>query len=182
MSKPVKEMMRKELIRRFSGIESLAVIGFVGLDAVATNLIRGRLKEKQIRLTVVKNSLARHAFKEIGLPQARDLLDGPCAVAYGGESVVDVVRELIDIGKEWPALTVKAALLDGEAFVGERVVALSNYPTRDEALATVVSCALSPGRNVAACLMAPGANIAGAVKTIEDRNTDKDKDQVEANE
>lgn len=173
MSKPIKEMMRKELIRRFAGIESLAVVGFVGLDAVATNIVRGRLKEKQMRLTVVKNSLARQAFKEIGLSQAGDLLDGPCAIAYGGESIVDVVRELISIGKETPALTVKAALLDGEAFVGgERVLTLSNYPTRDEALATVVACALGPAGRLAGCLKAPGGKIAGILKTIEDNHAE----------
>ena len=43
MSKPIKNLLRKEFIRRFEGITSLAVVGFTGLDAVSTNEIRGRL-------------------------------------------------------------------------------------------------------------------------------------------
>lgn len=169
MSKPIKELVRKSLIGRFQGLRSLAVVGFTGLDAIATNTIRGRLLEKDIRLTVVKNSLARQVFREIDLPQAGDLLDGPCAVAYGGDSVVDLVRELLEIGKESPTLTVKAALLDGEVFGAERVDELSKFPTRDEAIANVLACALSPARALAGCLIAPSANIAGILKTIEDK-------------
>ena len=155
MSKPVKDMVRKTMVERFEGLESLAVVGFVGLDAIATNDIRGRLLAKGMRLTVVKNSLARQAFREVGLEQACGMLDGPCAVAYGGDSVVDLVRELLAAGKDSPTLTVKAALLDGEVFDSGRIDELSKYPTRDEALANVVACALSPGRKLAACAMAP---------------------------
>ena len=113
MSKPLKELVRKELIRRFQGLTSLAVVGFTGLDGNATNAIRGRLRGKDIHMTVVKNSLARQAFQELGLAAAVDLLDGPCAIAYGQESVVTVVRELLEIHREFPKLIVKAAVLEG---------------------------------------------------------------------
>ncbi len=170
MSKPVKEMIRKELVGRFDGLTSLAVVGFTGVDAVATNRIRGRLREKQITLAVVKNSLVRQAFKEVGLDTAAGLIDGPCAVAYGSDSVVDVVRELLDIGKDSPNLTVKAALLDGEVFQGDdRVKALSEFPTREEAVAEVLGCVISAGGNLAGCLIGPGSQVAALVKAVEEK-------------
>ena len=174
MSKPVKTLVRKELIKRFDGVTSLAVVGFTGLDAVANNTIRGRLLEKGMRLTVVKNILARQAFSEIGLDQAGQMLEGPCAVAYGGDSVVDLVRELLDIGKGAPTLTVKAAFLDGEVFGSDRIVELSTFPTRDEAISAIVACALSPARNIAGCLVGPGGRIAGILKTIEEAGSEDD--------
>ena len=67
MSKPVKELVRKELMKRLDGVSSLAVIGFTGLDAVTTNTVRSRLVKKDIHVTVVKNALAKQAFKELGL-------------------------------------------------------------------------------------------------------------------
>ena len=174
MSKPVKQLLRQEFLNRFEGVTSLAIVGFTGLDAVATNLVRGRLLEKDIRLTVVKNSLARQAFKEMHLESAGDLLDGPCAIAYGGDNVVSVVRELLDIGKEYPALTVKAAVLEGDPFAADRIEALSKYPTRDEAVARVLGGALAAGGKLAACLRAPGGKIASILKTIEENQTDQD--------
>jgi ribosomal protein L10 len=152
---------------------SLAVVGFTGIDSVTTHKIRGRLKEKEIRFSVVKNSLARQAFEAIGMPEAKDLLDGPCAVAYGEDplktSVVSVVRELLDIAKGSPNLKVKAAVLEGDIFEENRIKELSLYPTRDEAISKAVQCILSPGANLAGCLIGPGGKIASILKSIQEK-------------
>ncbi len=169
MSKPVKELVRKTLIGRFQGVSQLAVVGFTGVDAVTTNAIRSRLRQKDIRMQVVKNALARQAFVALGIEGAGALLEGPCAVVHGADSVVTVVRELLDINKETPNLKVKAAFLDGDLFPTDQIQALSKYPTRDEAIGQVVTCVLSPGANLAACLLGPGGQIASILKAIEEK-------------
>jgi large subunit ribosomal protein L10 len=169
MSKPVKALLRKELVRRLSGVESLAVLSLVGVDGVTNNRLRQQLRAKEIRLTVVKNAIARQAFQEVGLQHACDLLDGPCALATGGASVVEIVREVMSFAREAPALMVRGALMEGRVFGPERVDELSRYPTREEAVADVAGLALAPGRRLAAALLAPGGRIAGAVKTLADR-------------
>ncbi len=170
MSKPVKQMIRKELAGRFAGISSVAIVGFTGIDADQTYQMRGRLAENDIHLTVVKNSLARQAFKEVGLESAMDILEGPCAVVYGGDSVVTIVRELLDIGKAVPNLEIKGAVLDGDIFSGDaEIKQLSLFPTREEAIGQVVQCALSAGANLAGCLIGPAGQIAGILKTIEEK-------------
>jgi len=172
MSKPIKELVRNELVKRFQGVTSLAVVGFTGLDAMATHNVRGKLHAKDIRMTVVKNSIARQAFKTLGLEAASDSLDGPCAVAYGSDSVVTVVRTLLEVGKDAPQLTVKAALLEGVMFGADRIEELSKFPTRDEAISRVVSCVLSSGSRLSACLMGPGSAIASILKTVQDKAKD----------
>lgn len=169
MSKPVKELLRKELTSRLEGVGSLAVVGFSGVDAVATHVIRKHLRAKKITMRVVKNSIARQTFRSLGLEAVADLLDGPCAVAYGQEGVVGVVRELLELGKDSPNLTVKAAYMDGEVFAAERIAELSKYPTRQEAIALVVSAASAAGRKLSGCLMAPARNLAGLVRAVEDK-------------
>ena len=171
MSKPIKDLIRKVLMRRFDGISSMVVVGFSGLDGVATNRVRRRLLARDIRMLVVKNSLARQAFAALGSPAA-NLLDGPCAVVYGSDNVVSIVRELLEIRKEAEALTVKAALLDGEVFGAERIDELSKYPTRDEAVARLIACALGPAGKLSACVTGPGGKLAALVKTVEERLDD----------
>lgn len=172
MSKPVKELIRKELIKKFEGVTSLAVVGFAGVDGPATHQIRGRLREKQVRVTVVKNSIARQAFDAVGLAQAKELLDGPCAVAFAADpekvSVVEIVRELLKIAEQTENLEIKAALLDGEVFGSDRVKELSSFPTRDEAVARLASHVLSPGAVLTGCLIGPGAQIAAVLKAIQE--------------
>ena len=170
MSKPIKQMVRKELAGRFAGVSSVAIVNLAGLDAAMTYEMRGRLAEKDIRITVVKNSLARQAFEDVGLTPAMDLLNGPCAVAWGGDSVVTIVRELLEVHKAAPSLTVKGAVLDGEVFSGEAdVERLSKFPTRDEALGQIVQSALSAGSDLAGALVGPGGQIAGILKVIEEK-------------
>lgn len=173
MSKPVKELMRKNLARRLEGVESLAVVDFTGVDATSTNQIRGRLAEKSIRVMVVKNSLARQAFREAGLERAGQLLRGPCAIAYGEDNetvgVVAVVRELLDIRKEQPNLNVKAALLEGEIFEAERVEELSKFPTREEAIGKVTGALMGPAATLSSALLGGGRTIAGILKSIEEK-------------
>ncbi|NBB96055.1 MAG: 50S ribosomal protein L10 [Planctomycetes bacterium] len=171
MSKPVKQMIRNELAGRFADVTSVAICGFTGLDADQTYMMRGRLAEKDINFTVVKNSMARQAFGDVGLAAAKELLEGPCAVAWGSDSIVSVVRELLDIKKQAPPLEIKAALLEGQIFTGDDdIKRLSNFPTRDEAIADVVGCVLSAGANIAGCLVGPATQIAGILKTIEERD------------
>jgi len=177
MSKPVKKMMQRELAGRLEGVSSLAVVGFTGIDAITTHMIRGRLREKKIALMVVKNAMARHAFDSIGLPEAKDLLAGPCAVAFSTDpealGVVEVVRELVEIGTKAPNLTVKAALLEGQTFGPDRIAELKNYPTRSEAQSKALSCVLGPGGKLSACLAGPGAVIASLLKSIESKREEE---------
>ena len=170
MSKPVKEMMRTQLVGQLDGVDAVAVVDLTGIDANTTNQIRHRLTEKSIRLSVVKNSMARHAFKQVGLDDAIGLLDGPCALAWGGESIISVVRELRDIRKEVEQLGLKGALLDGDVYGAERMEELANYPTREEAIAQVLQAVLSPGANLASCLIAPGGAIAALIEAIEEQS------------
>lgn len=168
MSKPVKEMLRKELVKRFDGVTSAAIVGFTGIDTISTLNIRRRLHAKGIHMTVVKNSVARHAFKSVGMDAAIGLLDGPCAVAYGADSVVTVVRELMAIGKDNKKLVIKSAVLEGNVFAADQIEALSKYPNRAEAISNVVGCILSPGKKLAACLIGPGSKVASILKTVQE--------------
>ena len=177
MSRPVKELVRNQLMKRFGGIDSLVVVGFTGLDAVTTHAVRGRLLDKGIRMTVVKNSVARQAFKKLGLEKAAEMLDGPCAVAYSPDptvGVAEVVRALLDTAKDAPMLTVKAALLEGVIFGKDRIEELSKLPTRDEALGQLAALLLAPGRKLAACLIGPGSKVAAILKTIEEKRKEEE--------
>jgi len=174
MSKPIKELVRNEVARRFRSVTSLAVVDVTGIDAVSMNHLRARLAEKSIRLMVVKNALAKQAFKAAGQRSVADLLNGPCALAYAidpaATSVVSVVRELLEIRKAMTALKVKAAVLEGDAFGSPQAVKdLSTFPTRQEALGRAVSSVLGAGAKLTVAILGPGSKVASLLKTIEQK-------------
>ena len=62
MSKPVKDLMTCEIRTQYEGVDSVCVIDISGLDAINTNRMRGELKKQNIRMQIVKNSIARRAL------------------------------------------------------------------------------------------------------------------------
>ncbi len=170
MSKPVKEMIMKTYQSRFSDLESAVVVDIRGIEANDNNELRLGLLENDIRVTVVKNTLARHAFEGTSLEPLGVCLDGPSAIAYGGESVVDVARALVSWAKKINELELKAAVLDGQLFEGDAgVKQLSKFPTREEAQAKVVQLVLSPAGNAVGAAKGPGGQILGIIKEIQTR-------------
>lgn len=166
MSRKVKELMEGHLRGGFEGISECAVVSMRGVSGTDNNEMRGALRDQEISLTVVKNSLARRAFSELGMAPMGELLDGPCAIAIGGETVVDLLRELMGWDKKIEAFEVKGAYLDGEVFDATGAKELSKMPNRTELLGSVAMLAMSPGRRVAGAVIGPGGLVAGCIKGL----------------
>jgi large subunit ribosomal protein L10 len=170
MSKPVKEMMIRDYQERLGDAENAVVISIRGIEANENNRLRVDLFEKDIRIMVVRNALGRKALGDGAMSGLGQILEGPSALSWGGESVIDVARELVKWAKEIELLELKGAILDGELFEGEAgVIELSKFPTRDEAIAQNVTLFLSPGRNLLGAVKGPGGRLVGIVKAIEEK-------------
>ncbi|MEM6551606.1 MAG: 50S ribosomal protein L10 [Planctomycetota bacterium] len=172
MSRPVKELITNDYKNRFAELEGAVVVNLQGLDALTNNAMRTDLQGKQIKITIVKNSLAKKAFAGTDLEGLSEYLTGPNALVYPiGEdaSVVTTARELIDWAKKLEKLEFRGAVLDGIQFGPTEIKKLSEYPTKEEAQAKVVTLLLSPARNLAGALGSPAANIAGILKTIQEK-------------
>ncbi len=80
MSKTIKGMITEELRKRYAGMKDACVVDLTGMSVLEQEDLRGRLRKKSARLEVVKNSLARRAFRESVLEPLGDALVGPCAL------------------------------------------------------------------------------------------------------
>jgi large subunit ribosomal protein L10 len=170
MSKAVKNLMIRDYKSRLGSTSDALVISIRGMKALDNNRLRNELAKKNIKITVVRNDLFRHAAKGTGLSSLDPLMTGPSAIAYGAESVVDVARELVKWAKTTANLELRGAVLDGQVFSGkDGVERLSKFPTREEAISQTVTLILSPARKLAAQIKGPGGRIGGIISTIKDK-------------
>lgn len=168
MSKYVKQLVQAQLEKKITSedIRDFMVVSTKGVGGVDNNVMRGALKEKGIRLLVVSNSLFVRALRGHQMESAAELFSGPCAVVYGGDSIVDVAKEMQAWVKKVPAVQVKGAFMDGALFDTAGAERLATMPTRAELQARVASCVLSPGGRVAGALTGPAGVIAGCLKSL----------------
>lgn len=172
MSKFLKDMLTKDLSSRLEGVEDCLVANVIGVDSNTTCALRAKLREKGIKLMVVKNSLARRATEGTALGPAFEGMTGTAAVVWGASDFVSLAKEVMALDKEDEALEAFKAIggvLDGEKLTAEKVKEISKWPTREEQLSALVGQILGPGAQLVAQIIGPGGQLAGQVKSIADK-------------
>ena len=170
MSKYVKNILAKDLEKRFSGVNEFLVVDMTGIDGITNNRLRGKLRQKGIKLTMVRNAMMRQAFKALGVTAAIDLFaTGSCTVVYGGDSVVDVAKEIKNLSTRKLEIKFRGAYVDGTALGAGGAAQLVSMKSRAELQGEIVMLANSPARRLAGAIAAPAGIIAGCIKAIADK-------------
>jgi large subunit ribosomal protein L10 len=170
MSKTVKTMIMSDYQSRLEGTSDAMLISIRGVKAIPTSKLRRGLADKNIKITVIRNNLARKTFAGTGLEPLTKLLTGSNAVCFGGQSVVEVAREIVKMIEKMPEVELKGAVLDGQLFEGkDGVTELSKFPTREEAIGKVITLVISPAQKLVSALQGPGSSIMGIIKSIEEK-------------
>ncbi|MFP6671028.1 MAG: 50S ribosomal protein L10 [Pirellulaceae bacterium] len=166
MSKYVKNLIADDLRKRLDGVDEALLVNVIGVDANKTVLLRRQLREKNINLLVVKNSLAVRATEGTPLAAVFEGLIGTAALCWGGEDFVTLVKEVVGLDKdtEFKAFQARSGIMEGEAVSRERLQEISKWPNRQEQLSILSGQILGPGANLSAQLRGPAGQLASQVK------------------
>jgi large subunit ribosomal protein L10 len=166
MSKYVKELITCDLRKRLDGVSDLLLVDVIGLENNQNVILRRHLREKDICLLVVKNSLARRATEGTVLAPVFEGIEGTCAVVWGGEDLVSLAKEIAKLADDdaFEPFSPKGGVMDGKALSAEEVRAVSKWPSRTEQLSLLVGQILNPGATLSAQLLGPGRQLASQIK------------------
>ena len=166
MSKFVKDLVTDQLKRELDGVQDLLLVNVVGLTANRTSALRKALRQKNIKLMVVKNSLARRATEGTQLAAAFEGSEGTLAMVWGASDIVALAKEVVRLAgdKDYEKFAAQGGVMDGARLKPEEVQQVSKWPTREEQLSMLVGQILSPGALLASQLTSAGGALASQIE------------------
>ena len=172
MSKYVKDLVSKHYAQRLEGVDDALVVNVIGLDANQSVVLRKELREKNIQLLVVKNSLVKRASEGTPLAPVFEGAEGPLAIMWGSEDAISLAKEATKLqnDKDYEAFETRGGMMDGEVLSADRVREISKWPSREEQLSLLVGQILGPGANLCSQLVGPGRSLASQVKQVEEKS------------
>jgi large subunit ribosomal protein L10 len=166
MSRRLKELMVDELRRAYQGVETCLVVDLHRANGEEAVALRRYLAERGVRLRAVRNSMAARALAEVGMAEVERYLEGPCALASGGEDLLGLAKTLIECRQKHRTLAVRGGVSAGRPMDARKVEELAQVGSVERLRALVVGALETPLRQLAWTLGAPLSGLAGVLKQV----------------
>ncbi len=140
---------------------------FTGMNVVEMSNLRKALREKGVRLRVVRNTLAYLAAEAAGRPQFKDIVEGPTGIVYSTEDSVEPARALAEfIRTNRSSLKIRAGLMGDRSLTAREVETLATLPSKEELIAKLMGQLQAPITGLVYTLNAP---ISGLARVLQGR-------------
>lgn len=179
MAKALKHMLAAQLEADLKDSPGVLLIDPGNMTVEMGQALRADLREKAggARMRVIHNRTAGYAFDRL-LDDASGLkeeLNGPNAVAYGGEGPIPIAKVIKDWQKKLKTLKVKAAVADGELLVGAEAAALADMPDLEQLKGMLAVALISSARGIAGSLHAVYGGLARCIQARVDESDESDE-------
>lgn len=163
-----KKTLVKDLVERVGPASAVYLTDFKGIDVESITRFRSGLRDKGVRMQVVKNTILKRVFAECKMSGLEKYLVGPTSILLGTESdPAAPAKAVVEFQKENDNLMgLKAVRIESEIFEGDRLGELARMPGRIELQARVVAIALGPASGLIGLLLGPGRILAGQIEAL----------------
>ncbi len=153
-----KEAIVEEIVEKASRAKALVFTNYQGLTHKQLEGFKKAIKPLESDYVVAKNTLLKLALEKsnVKIPQPRQALRGgqnanldevfqnPTGTMFLYGDIVEPLKKLAKIIKEFNLPTVKFGILDNQALTSEQVLKLATLPSRETLIAQFVGGMKSP--------------------------------------
>jgi large subunit ribosomal protein L10 len=140
-----------------------------GLTVAELTELRVKARQNDIYMRVVRNTLARRALENTQFSCVQDSLVGPVVLMFSLKDPGAVARLVRDFSKDRESFAVKALALAGQLLAPTDLKAVADLPTKDQAIATLMSLLLAPVTKLVRTLAEPQAQLVRTLAAIRDQ-------------
>ena len=138
-----------------SASKTMLLAQYKGLTVHDLEELRKKLKEVGGHLRVIKNTLARVAFHNLGMEGLDEDLGGQVAFVFSNRDAVVGVKVASDFAKDKEAFILRSGWFDGRRLDLEGVKTLASLPSRAQLQARFVGTLSAPLSDFVVTMMAP---------------------------
>lgn len=144
LTRQEKEAVVAEVADVAASAHSAVAAEYRGISVTDLTDLRVKARSSGVYLRVVKNSLAKRAVQGTEFECMQEGMSGPLIFAFSQEDPGSAARLLRDFAKENDKLVVTMAAVGGQKLEAGDIGKLANLPTRDEAIAMLMSVMKAP--------------------------------------
>jgi large subunit ribosomal protein L10 len=123
---------------------SAVIADYRGMKVGALTEMRGKARDGKIYLRVVRNTLAKLAVAGTEFECLTDALVGPSLIGFSLEEPSAAAKLFKETAKENDSLEVRALAIGGLLLDASQLDAVAKLPTKDEAIAMLMSVMTAP--------------------------------------
>ncbi|MFB1024109.1 MAG: 50S ribosomal protein L10 [Octadecabacter sp.] len=168
MDRAQKEQLVEDLGQIFESSGVVVVSHYEGLTVAEMQDLRGRMREAGGSVRVAKNKLAKIALEGKACASIAKHLDGMTVMTFS-EDPVAAAKVTQGYAKDNEKLVILGGAMGDIDLDPAGVKAVSELPSREELIASIVGCIAAPASNIAGAIGAPASNIASILSTIEEK-------------
>jgi len=133
-----------EIAAQITESEAVYAVDYRGISVAQAAELRGKLREADATLRIVKNTLTIRAADQAGTENLKVLLAGPTALTFARGDAALAAKAVFDYARTTGLLPFKGGVLNGAALSPEQVQSIARLPTRDVLNAQFVNIVASP--------------------------------------
>lgn len=164
---------KKAIVAELSDIAqqaiSVVVADYRGLTVSEMSELRKTARNAGVTMRVYRNTLARRAFKETPYACLDKVLTGPIVLFFSQQEPGAAARLIEKFIKEHEQLEVKALAFGAELLSADKLKAVAQLPSREEALSQLAAVLLAPVTKFLRALNEPVAQVVRVVAAIQDQ-------------
>lgn len=169
----LKKKVVEDIIERVKNSKSVILVNYKGLTVAEDTELRNAFRKVNVEYKVLKNTLVRKAFDEMGVTSFDNDLNGPTAVAFGSDET-GAAKVIVEAVKKYgDKLSVKSAYVDGGYVDVEGVKALAAMPTKEELIAKMLGSMQSPIIKFAGVLSATLRGVVIALNAVAEKKANE---------